>query len=76
MKILKVESNYDAQVLVYRVESEYDADVLVYRIDSVYDAEKAPELWYFTDDPYDEKALKIYYTDSVYGKLFLLFDYY
>lgn len=70
MKVYVVDSSYDAQALIYKVDSEYDADVLLYKIESEYDSDKASELWYYTDDPYDEKALKIYHVDSQYGKAF------
>jgi hypothetical protein len=69
MKVFLTESSYDAEILIYRVDSEYDADILIYRLESEYDANKGPEFWYFTSDPYDTKAKKIYYVDSAYGNL-------
>jgi hypothetical protein len=69
MKVFLTESSYDAEILIYRVDSEYDADILIYRLESEYDAGKGPEFWYFTSDPYDEKAKKIHYVDNEYGNL-------
>eukprot|EP01080_Neovahlkampfia_damariscottae_P010386 gene10386-2915_t len=73
MKVRLVESSYDADFLIYKVDSEYDADILVYKLDSEYDAEKGPEYWFFSSDPYDEKAKKIFYAESQYDAKLLVY---
>ena len=67
MKVRMVETAYDADFLIYKVQSEYDADVLVYKLESEYDSDKGPEYWFFSTDPYDDKAKKIFYAESEYG---------
>ena len=47
------------------VDSQYDADLLVYKVDSQYNAGNNDGKWFFTDSQYDAKK-KIFFTDSQY----------
>lgn len=65
-RIYVADNRYESNVVkVYRVDSKYDADLLFYEADNKYDADNKDEIWYFVDNKYDATAL-LYWVDSKY----------
>lgn len=65
-RIYVSDDRFDSKVIkVYRVDSKYDADLLFFETDNKYDADNKDEIWYFVDNKYDATAL-LYWVDSKY----------
>lgn len=72
-RVYVADNKHESSVIkVYRVGSKYDADLLFYETDNKYDADDKDEIWYFVDSKYEATAL-LYWVDNKYDADILVY---